>query len=98
MSDANMLKRVKHPKEVSYPQDEDDNDEPVQDRFDLRLHRNKSVDEPQHKPNSNDCDDDGSKRHILFSVRFASTVRALAIVGKFNQSTHLARQSSERGE
>jgi hypothetical protein len=50
MPHTNMPKRIKHSEEVSYPQDEDDHYELVQERFDLELHRNKSVDEPQYKP------------------------------------------------
>jgi hypothetical protein len=59
MPHANVPKMVKHPKQISDPQDEDDDYQSVQDRLNLSLHGNKPVDEPQHKPYSNNCDDDG---------------------------------------
>ena len=83
MPNTNMPKMVKYPKEISDPQDEDDHDHSVQDRFDLSLHRDKPVDEPQHKPYSNNCDDDSGKRHIMFSSDFSDSIRALDIAGKF---------------
>lgn len=83
MPHTNMPKMVEHPKEIPDPQDEDDYDHSIQDRFDLSLHRDKPVDEPQHKPNSNNCEDNGGKRHISCSSDFSDSIRALDIAGKF---------------
>lgn len=83
MSHTNMAKMVKYAKKISDPQDEDNDYQSVQDRFDLPLHRNKPVDEPQHKPYSNNCDDDGGKRHSIFSNHFSDSIRAIDVVGKF---------------
>lgn len=82
MPHTNMPKVVKYPKEIPDPQDEDDHDQAVQDRFDLSLHRDKPVYEPQHKPDSNNCDDDGGKRHSVFSSNFSYSIRA-PVVGKY---------------
>jgi hypothetical protein len=78
-----MPKMVEHSKEISDPQDQGDHYQSVQDRFDLSLHRDKPVDEPQHKPDSDNCDDYCGKRHILFSGDLSVSIRALHIAGRF---------------
>jgi hypothetical protein len=88
-----MPKVVKHSKQVSDPQDQDDNYQSVQDRFDLPLHWNKPVDEPQHKPHSNNCDDYGGKRHSMFSNHFSGSICAIDIVAKFQATDSSGAQS-----
>jgi hypothetical protein len=83
MPHTNMPKMVEHPKEISDPHNENNHYQSIQDRFDLSLHRDKPVYEPQRKSNSNNCKDDGGKRHIMFSSNFSDSTRVLGIAGKF---------------
>jgi hypothetical protein len=62
---------TEHSIEICDPQDQDNNNETVQDRFDLTLHGDEPVDKPQQKPCCNKCDEYGGKRHIVFSDRFS---------------------------
>lgn len=64
VSDAEVFEVVKHTIEIRDPQNQNDDYQAVQDRFDLSLHRNKSVDKPKHKSYRDNCDDDGGKWHI----------------------------------
>jgi hypothetical protein len=70
MTDANVPKMVKQPKEVSEPYDQNDDNQGVQNRFDLPLHRNKAVHEPQHDSDGDNCEKYGGKRHVIFSDSF----------------------------
>ena len=56
--------------EIRNLQDQNDNYQPVQNRFDLNLHGNDSVNDPQQKPYCNNREDDGGKWDIVFSNRF----------------------------
>jgi hypothetical protein len=62
---------LKHPVKIRNPYDKDEDNQAVQDRFDLSLHGDESVHNPQQKPCCNNRNDDGSKRHITFSNSFS---------------------------
>jgi hypothetical protein len=53
------------------PQDQDDHDQPVQDRFDLALHGNEAVHKPEDDSHGDNCDDYGGQGHFWFSIRVA---------------------------
>jgi len=61
---------LKHAVQIRNPYNKDEDNQAVQDRFDLSLHGDESVHNPQQKPYCNNRDDDGSKRHIKFSLPF----------------------------
>ena len=65
---------LKHPIEIRDPYDQNNDDQAVQDRFDLSLHRDEPVHKPQQKPCCNKRDQDGSKRHIMFSNHFSESI------------------------
>jgi hypothetical protein len=72
--DAELMEVIEQPVEVRDPQDQNDDNQAIQDRFDLSLHGDESV----HKPQQNACcdnrDDYGGKWHILFSNHFLRSV------------------------
>jgi hypothetical protein len=68
--DAELPEMVKQPIEIPDPQNQNDDYQSVQDRFDLSLHGNKPVYEPQNNPYCDNCDDYGGKRHFIFSDQF----------------------------
>jgi hypothetical protein len=68
--DAELPQMIKQPVEVRKPQNQNDDDHAIQDRFDLSLHWDEPVHKPQQKPDCDDCDDDGGKWHIMFSDQY----------------------------
>lgn len=67
MPDAELPEVVKQPKEISEPHNQNDDYQAIQDRFDLPLHRNESVYEPQHNSYCDNCEDDRGKWHFKLS-------------------------------
>jgi hypothetical protein len=63
-------KVAKQTVEIRNPQNQNDDDHTIEDRFDLSLHGNEPVHKPQQQPDCDDRDDDGGKRHSMFSIRF----------------------------
>jgi hypothetical protein len=61
---AEVVEVVKHTIEIRDPQNQNDDDQAIQDRFDLPLHRDKPVDEPKDKAYRDNCDDDSGKWHF----------------------------------
>lgn len=66
-ADAEMAEVLKQSVEVRDPQNQNDDNHPIQDRFDLALHGDEPIHKPQQKPCCDDRDDDGGKRHIVLS-------------------------------
>jgi hypothetical protein len=62
-----LVEVLKHPVKIRNPEDKYDYDQAVQDGFDLSLHRDEPVHEPQHKPCCDNRDNYGSEWHIMFS-------------------------------
>jgi hypothetical protein len=71
---------IEQPVEIRNPQNQNDDHQAVQDRFDLSLHGDEPVHEPQQKPCCNKCDEDGGKRHIVFSNHFSVLIHAYGMV------------------
>jgi hypothetical protein len=65
--DAELPQMIKQPVEVRKPQNQNNDDHAIQDRFDLSLHWDEPVHEPQQEPHGDNCDDDGGKWHFTFS-------------------------------
>jgi hypothetical protein len=72
--DVELMQVAKQPIEIRDPQDQNDDNQAVQDRFDLSLHGDKPIHNPQQKTYCNERDDDGGKRHIVFSNHFSNSV------------------------
>lgn len=68
--DVELPEVIKDSKEICEPQNQNDDNHAIQNRFDLSLHGDEPVYKPQQKPNCDDCNDDGSKWHILFSDQY----------------------------
>jgi hypothetical protein len=82
MPDAELIEVLKQSVEIRNPQDQNNDDQAVQDRFDLSLHGNESVHKPQQDACCNNRDKDGGKWHIVFSNHFSSLILR-GIVGRF---------------
>lgn len=67
MPDAELPEVVKQAIEISEPDNQNDDDNAIQDRFDLSLHRNEAVYKPQHDSRCDDCDENGGKWHFEHS-------------------------------
>jgi hypothetical protein len=89
---------IEHSIKIRNPQDQNDDNQSVQDRFDLCLHGDEPVDNPQQKASSNQCDEDSGKWHIVFSIDSRDSIPPLASSGSYERSTHLAWEPSESGE
>jgi len=74
MPDSELMEVLKEPVEIRNPQNQDDDDQAIQDRFDLSLHWDKFVNEPQHNPNRDNCEDHSGKRHTMFSSHFSDSI------------------------
>ena len=66
---------IKKSIEIREPQNQNDDDYTIQDRFDLSLHGDETVHKPQQKPDCNDCNNDGSKWQI-FSDQYLALDRS----------------------
>jgi hypothetical protein len=67
---------LKHPVEIRNPQNQNDDNQAIQDRFDLSLHGDESVHKPQQKACCDNGDEDGGKWHIVLSNHFSSLIHA----------------------
>jgi hypothetical protein len=65
---------IEHPVKICDPQDQDNDNQTVQDRFDLSLHGDEPVHNPQQKSCCNKCDEYSCKRHIVFSSHSLGSV------------------------
>jgi hypothetical protein len=65
-----LIEVLKHPVEIRNPYDKNKDNQAVQNRFDLSLHGDEPVHNPQQKPCGNNRDNYGSKWHIMFSNPF----------------------------
>jgi hypothetical protein len=65
---------IEHPVKICNPQDQNNDNQAVQDRFDLSLHGDEPVHNPQQKSCCNKCNEYSGKRHIVFSNRFLGSV------------------------
>jgi hypothetical protein len=72
--DAELVEVVEYPIEIRDPQNQNDNHQAVQDRFDLSLHGDEPVHKPQQQPCCNKSDEDGGKRHFMFSIHFSDSI------------------------
>jgi hypothetical protein len=71
---------IKHPIEIRDPQNQNDDHQTVQDRFDLTLHGDEPVHNPQQKAGSDNGHEDSGKWHIVFSNRFPDSIRIQHLV------------------
>jgi hypothetical protein len=69
---------IKQTVKIRDPQDQNDDDQAIQNRLDLSLHGDEPVHKPQQNPCCDDCDDDGGKRHIVFSNHFPELISTRA--------------------
>jgi hypothetical protein len=60
-----LIEVLKQSVEIRDPQDQDDDDQAIQDRFDLSLHRDESVHKPQQDSCCDNREEDGGKWHIV---------------------------------
>lgn len=63
----------KQPVEIRNPQDQDHDNHTIQNRFDLSLHWDEPVYDPQEEPGCDNGDDDGGKRHVVLSNLFSNS-------------------------
>jgi hypothetical protein len=72
--DAELIEVLKQSVEICDPYDQNNDNQTIQDRFDLSLHR----DEPVHKPQQDACrnnrDKDGGKWHFMISNHFSDSI------------------------
>ncbi len=61
---AELPEVIKQPIEVSDPNDQNDDDNGIQDRFNLSLHRDEAVYKPQHNSCRDNCDKNCGKWHF----------------------------------
>jgi hypothetical protein len=92
---AELMEVLEHPVKIRNPEHQDDDDQAVEDRFDLSLHRDEPVHEPQHKPCCNNRDNYGSKRHSMFSNSF-SWLRYLLVQHRRERFPAMISLSGER--
>jgi hypothetical protein len=95
--DAELIEVLKQPVEIRNPQNQNEDNHAVQNRFDLPLHGDESVHKPQQKPCCDNRDEYGGKWHIVFSNRFSGSVPR-ASSRSYKLSTRLAWEPPERGE
>jgi hypothetical protein len=60
--------------EICNPQNKYNDDQAVQDRFDLALHWDESVHKPQQDACRDNRHDDGGKWHFMFSIYFSGSM------------------------
>jgi hypothetical protein len=65
---------IKQPVEVRDPYDQDHDNQSVQDGFDLTLHGDESVYQPQQNACCDDRDEYGSQWHVVFSNLVADSI------------------------
>ena len=75
MPDTELIEVLKHPIKIRDPYDQNNDNQAIQDRFDLPLHGDEPVDKLQQKPCCNECDEYGGKWHIVFSDHFSVLLR-----------------------
>ena len=68
--DPEMLEMSKYSVEIRNPQNQDDYNNTIQDRFNLSLHWDEPVHKLQQKPCGNKRDQDSGKWHFVFSNHF----------------------------
>jgi hypothetical protein len=68
MPDAELIEVLKQPVKICDPYDQDNDNQAIQDRFDLPLHGDKSVHKPQQDACCNNRDKNSGKWHIVFSL------------------------------
>jgi hypothetical protein len=66
-----LIEVLKQSVEIRNPQNQDDDDQSIQERFDLALHGDESIHKPQQDACCNNCDEDGGKWHFVFSNHFS---------------------------
>jgi hypothetical protein len=98
MPDAELMKVLEQPEEICDPENQNDDHQAVQNRFDLALHGN----EPVYKPQQNACcdnrDEDGGKRHFIFSSRLSGSMPGGHLRRGCERSARWARERSKKGE
>jgi hypothetical protein len=73
--DTEMLKMSEYSVEIRNPQNQDDYNDTIQDRFNLSLHWDEPVHKPQEKTCGNKRDQDSGKWHFVFSNHVLGLVR-----------------------
>ena len=86
---------LKQSVEIRNPQDQDDDHQAIQDRFDLSLHGDESVHEPQQDACCNNRDEDGGKWHFVFSNHSSNSIPQ-GIVEKLQAFESLGVQAIRR--
>ena len=71
---AEIMEVIEDPVEICDPQHQNEDHDAVQDRFNLTLHGDKSVYNPQQKPCRNKSDKHGGKWHFMFSIHFPDSM------------------------
>jgi hypothetical protein len=71
--DAELMEVIEQPVEIRDPQNQNDDNQAVQDRFDLTLHGDESVHNPQQKACCDNGDEHGGEWHIVFSNHFSGS-------------------------
>jgi hypothetical protein len=80
VSNTKLPEVIKQPIEIRNPQNQNDDHQAIQDRFDLSLHWNEPVHKPQQEACCDYCDDDGGKRHIVFSNHFPVSIHTQGMI------------------
>jgi hypothetical protein len=88
---------IEHPIKICDPQDQNYDHKAVKDRFDLSLHGDEPVHDPQQKSCCDKCDEYSCKRHIVFS-NHSLGLAPRNIAGKLRTIDSLSEGAIERGE
>jgi hypothetical protein len=67
MPDTELRKVFEHAEYPQKPQNYGDHNDRVQDAFDLTLHGDETVDQPEQNTDYSECENDSDERHIAFS-------------------------------
>jgi hypothetical protein len=70
MPDAELGKVVEEAEYLQKPQNDGNHDNAIQNALDLTLHGDEAVYQPKKQPDHAKCDDNGDKRHLMFSIHF----------------------------
>ncbi len=95
--DVELPEVIKKPVEVPDPEDQNDDNHTVQDRFDLPLHRNEPIHKPQQKPDCNDCNDDGGKWHICSPISISRSIQVQGWTLSYEQFASNCHPASDVG-
>jgi hypothetical protein len=69
MADVKLREIVEEPEYLQKPKDDGNDYDGIEDSFDLSLHRDKAIDEPQQDANDDKGENQSDKGHLLFSNR-----------------------------